>query len=194
MSYLIRLCTLTLIVTSLIVIVACANTDSNDRALLGDASRVEGDAAAQFNNLFVLDNVWFAGQPTEDGLRWSKQQGVATVINIRTEAEMPQAAPYDEPALIEELGMEYVTIQVMPATFSQDDVEDFSIALAEARNRGGVLFHCGSSNRVGGLWAAYLHAKHNVDVDHAIELGKRAGLRKDSMIEATRRVMAEMDE
>ena len=46
-------------------------------------------------------------------------------------------------------------IPVTPKSFSADVVDRFAKALDEASG-GGVLVHCASSNRAGGIWAAYL--------------------------------------
>ena len=181
--------TVLLLSFTLLFLSACTATSSGNHALRGEASRIEDGPAEQFNNLFVLGNVYFAGQPTEAGLAWSKAQGVETVINTRTAGE---ALPYDEQAVADELGIKYVVIPITPDSFSVGDVEAFASVLDEARAEGGgVLIHCGSSNRVGGLWAAYLHAHHGMSPGEAIERGKLAGLRKDTMIEAAERVMEE---
>ena len=54
---------------------------------------------------------------------------------------------------------------------------------------GPVLVHCGSSNRAGGLWAAYLARERGFTIDDAIARGREAGLSRESMIEAVRRVV-----
>ena len=51
------------------------------------------------------------------------------------------------------------------------------------------VIHRRSSNRCGGLWAAFLHETYRFKVSKAIEYGKLAGLRSESMIQATKRVM-----
>lgn len=55
---------------------------------------------------------YIAGQPTEDALRDMAAKGIKTVINLRTQQEMDNrgAVPFDEAALLEELGMTYVHI------------------------------------------------------------------------------------
>ena len=53
-----------------------------------------------------------AGQPTADALRSMKAAGVTTVISLRRQSEMDdrQQVPFDEAALVKELGMTYVHI------------------------------------------------------------------------------------
>jgi hypothetical protein len=57
----------------------------------------------------VGDDVFIGGQPTPDALREMKKLGVTTVINLRMPQEMERIG-FDEPKLIQELGMKYVHI------------------------------------------------------------------------------------
>ena len=140
-----------------------------------------------------VGNVLFAGQPTEEGFRLLAEHGVNVVINLRPESEMQRTLEFDEPALIESLGMEYVHIPMTPATFSADDVERLQAVMNRPAKISGeqpsFIIHCRSSNRCGGLWAAFVHENYRFKESKALEYGKRAGLRSDSMIEATKRVM-----
>ena len=140
-----------------------------------------------------IGNVLFAGQPTEEGFKVLAERGVKVVVNLRPDAEMQRAVDFDEVTLVESLGMEYVHIPMTPSTFSADDVARLKAviyrpgAIPEERFR--FVIHCRSSNRCGGLWAAFLHESYRFKESKAIEYGKRAGLRSESMIEATKRVM-----
>ena len=78
---------------------------------------------------------------------------------------------------------------MVPSTFSTDDIDRLAAIIDEAEGR--VLIHCASSNRVGGLWAAYLHRHRGYDLEEAIELGMAAGLRPGRMIEAVKRVVGQ---
>lgn len=151
------------------------------------AVRLEGWEAV--NNLFQDGRMYFGGQPDEASLaRLASEAGVKTVINIRNPEEMSRVA-FDESAVVESLGMKYVNIPVSPDTFSDRDVTRFAEVLSSTDDP--VLLHCASSNRVGGMWAAYLVEHQSVAVEDAIELGRAAGLRSESMVAATRRVMGD---
>jgi uncharacterized protein (TIGR01244 family) len=136
-------------------------------------------------NVSRAGRVFFAGQPGAASLRAAAADGVGLVINLRPGPEMAKV-PFDEPALVAELGMRYVSIPVTTPAFSSADVDRFTEALA-ATDRP-VLLHCASSNRCGGLWAAYLVREHGLDLDKALELGRAAGLRTSGMVTAARRV------
>ena len=138
-------------------------------------------------------NVLFAGQPTEEGFSLLAERGVTVVVNLRPDAEMQRAVDFAEATLVESLGMEYVHIPMTPSTFSADDVARLQAVIyrpgAIPPERFRLVIHCRSSNRCGALWAAFLHDDYGFDESKAIQYGKSAGLRSESMIEATKRVM-----
>ena len=146
-------------------------------------------------HLSGIGDVLFAGQPTEEGLSLLAQRGVKVIVNLRPDAEMQRAVNFDEAALVESLGMEYVHIPMTPSTFSAADVEQFEAVFDRRGSVWGepltMVVHCRSSNRCGGLWAAFVHEKYRFKESKAIEYGKLAGLRSESMIEAAKRVMDE---
>src|SRR4051812_7588880 len=57
------------------------------------------------------DDFWIGGQPSEKVLRDLKAQGVTTVVSLRTPTENNRYG-FDEPALVKELGMNFVRIPV----------------------------------------------------------------------------------
>lgn len=136
------------------------------------------------------DSVLFAGQPTEAGFKILADSGVKIVVNLRSIKEMQTKVEFDEAAVVKLLGMKYIHIPVVPSSFSSMDVDRLIEVLAMNQNTR-ILIHCASSNRVGAMWAAYLNRELGFDSDKAIEYGKNAGLRSDSMIDAAMRVMNE---
>jgi uncharacterized protein (TIGR01244 family) len=166
---------------------SCAAGESQDTAPVGVAVRLEGWEG--INNLFRDGSIYFGGQPDEATLRrLADETGIKTVINIRESSEMNRLG-FDEPVLIGELGMEYLSIPLTPQTFSTGEVDRLAEILAGTAEP--VLIHCGSSNRVGGLWAAYLKNHRGYEIEEAIEHGKAAGLRSTSMIDAVKKVTRE---
>ena len=150
------------------------------------AERIDRDGV---NNLFRADRFYFAGQPDESALvALLEEDGVRTVINIRTPEET-SGMSMDERGVTEERGARYETIPISGSTFSRAQVDLFAEVVSSCE--GPILVHCASSNRVGGLWAAYLATHHDVPLDEAIELGRSAGLSRDSMADAARRVASE---
>ena len=139
------------------------------------------------SNVSRAGRFYFAGQPGEAAFRKAAADGVTMVINLRTKPEVARL-PFDEPVLVAELGMKYVNIPVMPAEFSPAIVDRFAEVVDSTDQP--VLVHCGSSDRVGGMWAAYLARTRGMQWDQALELGRTAGLHSPTIIESARRAAA----
>lgn len=140
-------------------------------------------------NLSHEGDIYFGGQPDEETLRRMKDElGIKFVINLRADSEMARVE-FDEPALVKELGMEYVSIPVSPDDFSSSDIDKFVEALKKID--GPLLLHCGSSNRVGGFWATYLVLEMDAEIEDALEHGKAAGLRAGAMTDSTIKIIGE---
>src|SRR5689334_25430784 len=95
------------------------------------------DAKGQFQDKFakVGDDVFIAGQPTEQALRDLAAQGVKTVVNLRTPPEMATRVPFDEKALVAQLGMKYVYLPMrgnVEYPYSPDDLKEFGKAMKES--------------------------------------------------------------
>ncbi len=133
-------------------------------------------------------SVYFAGQPTEEALRAAPDRGITTVINLRSQPEVA-SLEFDERAVVESMGMRYVSIPITSATFGTEQADNLHKQLR--KTPGPVLLHCGSSNRVGALWALYLNRHRNTDADEAIEIGKQAGMRSEALMAAIENIAAE---
>ena len=134
------------------------------------------------NHVFRDGRVYFGGRPTAAALRDAPRRGITTVVNLRTASEMAGATGFDEGALVRELGMEYVSIPISGDTLSYLHADELKGVLDGTA--GPVLIHCASSNRVGALWALYLHRHRGFDLGEAIDRGKQAGLNIPSLVEA----------
>lgn len=176
---------LTLLAATTFLLPACSR--SRAQVEVGYAAPVADWSG--FNNIKRDGSVYFAGQPTADALREAPKRGVTTVVNLRPGAEMAERVDFDEPALVEELGMEYVSIPVEGASISAREADQLASVLKS--RKGDVLIHCGSANRVGGLWALYLERHQGLSRDESLARGRQAGLRSDRL---EQRVRQEMDE
>jgi uncharacterized protein (TIGR01244 family) len=121
------------------------------------------------------DQVYFGGQPQEADFKIFADQGIKTVINLRTSGEMDQL-PFNERAIVEAAGMKYVHVPIggKPATPTQ--LQAAMTALAGAHHNR-VLFHCASSDRVGYVWALYRAQQDGLSPEAAIQEGRKAGMR-----------------
>lgn len=114
------------------------------------------------------------GQPTPDELRAHADSGVKTIINLRAPAE---DMGYDEPAAAASLNVNYINLPITGAAdLTRENVAEFSRQLDAARQRGNVLVHCGTSNRVGAMMALDQAWNRQAGKADAIKTGKQYGL------------------
>ena len=114
-------------------------------------------------------------------------RSVSVIVSLRTTGAMSKdEAPFDEEAYARSKGIEYVWLPTTPDSLDDETIEKFADALHETKGK--ALVHCNSANTSGGLWAAYLNKKRGFSLEEAIERGRAAGLSRDSMTEAVRRV------
>lgn len=133
----------------------------------------------------IAPGIVAAGQPAPDVLPKLGAMGFKTVLNLR----MPdEGGPANEREVVEGQGLRYVSVPMTAASFSLADVEAVEKVLADPA-AGPVLFHCASSNRVGGTWAA-IQARKGMSLDAALASGREAGLKGASMEDAVRRLVA----
>jgi protein tyrosine phosphatase (PTP) superfamily phosphohydrolase (DUF442 family) len=114
--------------------------------------------------------ILIAGQPSELDLEPLRQQGVTSVFNLHTSAEMDdrKQVSCDEAALAKSLAYDYVQEPVGGADhpFRPEVLEAFKAQLD--RSEGKVLSHCASGGRAGVLCAAYAVKYLGQDPDEAM--------------------------
>ncbi len=122
-------------------------------------------------NVHQLDKLFLAGQFCEEDIEKIKAESITRVITLRTEGEID----WDEKASIEAAGIEFIEIPFRSPESLTDDVFDrVREVLADGDRR--TLFHCGSANRVGGVWLPYRVLDQGVDLETAIAEAKTIGL------------------
>lgn len=125
------------------------------------------------NGRLLFEDIVTGGQPTEAQLRAAHEQGFQTVVNLRPEGEFDD---FDEQALVEELGMTYISIPISGANdVTRETATALDRVLADTTNRP-LLMHCSSGNRVGSLFAARAYFLHDTEPERALEIGTHAGL------------------
>src|SRR5437588_2645257 len=134
----------------------------------------------------VGDDVFISGQPTEQGLRELRAQGVTTVVNLRSPPEMNRV-PFDEAALVKELGMDYVYLPMRGTAelpYSPAAVKSCAAAMSGAKGK--VLLHYTIAWRASHLWAAYLIQNREVPVATALEQTRMINLMDDMRMDGDR--------
>lgn len=155
---------------------------------LGAASAGAGvpqsvDPAAIPSYRLIQPGLATAGQPTPAALQELKVMGFRTVVNLRSAAE----GPAEEKAAVEAQGLRYVSVPILPDTFSLPDVLAVERVLDDP-SAAPVLLHCASSNRVGATWAV-IQARKGKSLEDAVAAGRAAGMHSPQMEAAVRRVL-----
>jgi protein tyrosine phosphatase (PTP) superfamily phosphohydrolase (DUF442 family) len=127
----------------------------------------------------VLPDVITGGQPTAEQLERFKAAGGGVVLDLRDPMEQ---RPFDEPARVRELGLDYVNVPISPGATSDEKMARILDTLRASRGRP-LFFHCGSGNRVGGPMIAYLMLDQHLPEEDAVEQAMRIGLRSPEYLE-----------
>jgi uncharacterized protein (TIGR01244 family) len=128
----------------------------------------------------VGEDIFVTGQPTQRALRELRAQGVTTVVNLRTPEEMTRNVSFDEPALVTELGMRYVSLPVRGTDeypYSPATLAKFAEAVSNANGK--VLLHCTVAWRASHLWAAYLIKARSIPIESALANARAINLMDD---------------
>jgi uncharacterized protein (TIGR01244 family) len=133
----------------------------------------------------IAPGIVAAGQPGPEALPKLGAMGFKTVLNLRMPAE---GGPANEREVVEGQGLRYVSVPMTAASFSLADVEAVEKVIGDP-TAGPILFHCASSNRVGGVWAV-IQARKGRSLDAALAAGREAGLMGATMEDAVRRLAA----
>lgn len=141
------------------------------------AGETDNDALDIKNYVLHEQNVATAGQPTPAELKKLIANGTKHIVTLRADDELD----WDEAALVKEAGGSYHSLPITGKTeISFENAQKLADILAKT-NGEDVLVHCGSSNRVGALFALNAFTKSAqegkpVSVEKAIEVGKQYGL------------------
>jgi len=153
------------------------------------------DTKGQFQDKFakVGDDVFISGQPTEQALRDLAAQGVKTVVNLRTPPEMATRVPFDEKALVAELGMKYVYLPMRgnpEYPYDPQDLKDFAKAMKETNGK--LLLHCTVAWRASHMWAAYLIQYRNLPPATALDQARKINLMDDMRMDGERQPVEDL--
>jgi protein tyrosine phosphatase (PTP) superfamily phosphohydrolase (DUF442 family) len=116
-------------------------------------------------------DVWTSGQPDAAQLRAARDAGLRTVVSLCPAGE----CGWDEKATAESLGLRHATVSIGAACDLSEEASRRLHALLETCEKP-VLVHCGSSNRVGALFALKAHFVDGHAPETALAHGRAAGL------------------
>ena len=158
---------------SALVVISLAFGAAADETDFGPVSslKVDLEKVVELGTVSPVDGITSAGQPDEGALEVFADSGYATVIDLRGEGE---DRGFDEAAVVEELGLHYVTLPIANGSeITFDNARKLDELLQESP--GPVLVHCASGNRVGALLALRASMK-GADDEKALALGREGGL------------------
>ena len=133
--------------------------------------KVDLTAVVELGKVEPIDGLTTAGQPNEAAFRVFAESGYKVVVDLRTEGE---DRGLDEPAVVQALGMEYVSMPIDGPDINFRKARELD-ALLDSYDEP-VLLHCASSNRVGALLALNVFAESG-DAELAIATGRAAGMK-----------------
>ena len=115
------------------------------------------------------------GQVDPSAMAALKKEGFVSVINLRLPTE--QGADIDAGrAAAQTAGLKYIHLPFNAAAPDEKVVERFLAAVADKSNQP-VFIHCGSANRVGGVWMIKRALQDGWAIDRARAEAEAIGLR-----------------
>ncbi len=154
------------------------------------APKLEPSSCGTVQRVHTFDGVYLASQPAAEDFRQAKTDGIHTVLNLRLPGELKE---FDEPALVRELGMEYIAIPFQSPESLTPQVIDNVRALLNDPARRPLLVHCHSANRVGAVWLAHRVLDGGLDWDAALAEAKLVGLKSPALEAAVRQYIASQE-
>lgn len=136
-------------------------------------AQLEPYSCGTVQRMHTLDGVFLASQPAAADFEQASKGGIKTVINNRHASETPD---FDEKAIVEGLGMTYISLPYNGEAELTDDVFTRARELLASAQRP-ILMHCGSANRTGALWLAYRALDGGLSLDAARAEAKVVGLK-----------------
>jgi len=124
-------------------------------------------------NAVEVGDLLFGAQPSREALAELKAKGYKTIVSTRGAGELP----WDEGAVVDSLGLRFASVPMeKPVTaITDDEVARFASLMATEERP--MVLHCGSGNRVAGLWAVWLVEYEGVSRDEALSLAEKAGMK-----------------
>lgn len=124
-----------------------------------------------------VEGVVAAGQPGPGAWQALAAAGVRTVVDLRAPEE-PRG--HDEPSAVRAAGLRYELLPVVQPRLT-DAHFDRLRELLRAGSDEGVIVHCATSNRVGGMLLPYFMLDLGMSVQEAVAAAQRAGLRSPEL-------------
>lgn len=126
------------------------------------------------NFVRVNDQFCTGGQPRLEMLTKLKEEGIKSIINLRTPGEHRAA---EEEAAAKELGLKYINIPVVYTDPKEEQVTEFLKVTDDPANRPAFI-HCTAAIRVGAFWMIRRVLRDGWTVEAAQEEAEKIGLKQ----------------
>ena len=134
---------------------------------------IEKSSLGSTNNVHKAGKLFFAGQFSSDDIKAISDSEITRVVTLRTEGE----TEFDEESAVVAAGMEFVRLPYKTPESLTDNVFDKARELLKDQSKK-TLFHCGSANRVAGVWLPYRVLDEGVPLKQALAEAAEIGLKK----------------
>jgi uncharacterized protein (TIGR01244 family) len=141
--------------------------------LMAQVKKVEMPGIRNFTR--VDATVGCGGQVDPSAMAALRKDGFVSVINLRQATE-PGADIDAGRAAAQAAGLKYIHLPFNAAAPDEKVVESFLTAVADTSNQP-VFIHCGSANRVGGVWMIKRVLQDDWTIDRARTEAEAIGLR-----------------
>jgi uncharacterized protein (TIGR01244 family) len=121
-----------------------------------------------------------SGAINEGGVQLLKEEGFQSVLDLRTREE----GTAEEAEKVTAAGMSYSNIPLGKASPTAAEIEQFAENI-ENPERGPLLIHCASANRVGTIWAMY-RVHQGIPLEEALLEGRTVGMKvsREALVKA----------
>ena len=133
---------------------------------------IEPASLGKTKNVHQSGNLFFAGQFSPQDIESIAAARIGRVITLRTEGEID----WDEEAAIKRAGIKFIEVPFRSPESLTDDVFDQIRELLNDPSET-TLFHCGSANRVGGVWLPHRVLDQGVPLEQALTEAQKIGLK-----------------
>jgi uncharacterized protein (TIGR01244 family) len=150
-------------------------------AVLSTAAQVKKSEMAGIRNFSRVDaTVGCGGAVDPAAMAGLRKEGFVSVINLRL-ANEPGADVDAGRAAAQAAGLKYIHLPFNAASPDPKVVESFLAAVADKANQP-VFIHCGSANRVGGVWMIKRALQDGWAIDKARTEAEAIGLNNPQLV------------
>ena len=144
------------------------------------AAQVQKQDIPGIRNFSRVDATVACGGATDpSAMAALRKDGFASVINLRLASEEGADVEAGR-AAAEAAGLKYIHLPLSGASPDPAVVDNFLAAVAD-RNNQPVFIHCGSANRVGGVWMIKRALQDMWPVEKALAEAQAIGLRNEGL-------------